>query len=56
MTIKEIVITVRLLEDLKVKGGKRYQEIDRLLREEATTHNLDKLETMLYKFVGESNS
>jgi len=50
MTIKEIVITVKLLENLKVKGGKRYQEIDRLLREEATTHNLGKLEELLFKF------
>ena len=47
MTINEIVITVKLLEELKVRGGKRYQKVDRLLREEATTHNLEKLEQLL---------
>ncbi len=47
MTIKEVTITVKLLEELKVRGGKRYQKVDRLLREEATTHNLEKLEQLL---------
>jgi len=47
MTIREIAITVKLLEDLKVKGGKRYKHVDRLLREEATVQNLEKLEQLL---------
>ena len=47
MTINEIVITVKLLEELKVTGGKRYQKVDRLLREEATAQNLEKLEQLL---------
>jgi len=50
MTIREVTITVKLLEDLKVKGGKRYQEIDRLLREEASAYNLLRLEELLFKF------
>ena len=37
MTIKEIVILVTLLEDKKIKN------LDRLLRQEATEENLEKL-------------
>jgi len=49
MTIKELTITVQLLEDLKVKGGKTYKDISNALRQEATSHNIQLLEDLLFK-------
>lgn len=47
MTLKETLITLALLDDLKNIGGKRFNEITKLLNMEATTYNMEEAAKML---------
>lgn len=47
MTLKETLITLALLDDLKNVGGERFNEITKLLNMEATTHNMEEANNYL---------
>lgn len=47
MTLKDALMMLSLLDDLKNVGGKRFNEITKLLNMEATTHNIEEAAKML---------
>ena len=47
MTIADIVVLVDRLKILKTYGGAKYNKASKLLRMEATTHNLEEAERLI---------
>ena len=49
MQIKDLTSLIANLEHYRVKGGKTFKEVNKLLHQEATTHSLEEAQKLLNK-------
>ena len=54
MQIKDLPQLIYDLEQYRVKGGKDYKEVNRLLNTDATTHNIEEAQALLKKLAGKT--
>ncbi len=49
MQLKELPTLISNLEEYRIKGGKTFKEVNKLLQMEATTHSIEEAQALLKK-------